>query len=261
MRTGRTALLLFLAVGAVGLMFVGQAFGRSRRSPQSGTPVSCLACRISFGIVGITRAQTMRINVADVSDVPPGPCRQVEMGFFDVHGNFLRRSSQCVSAGQAVSFDLNGASVESSTTRRAIRAAIRLDPPGDSNAVNIVATVEVFDNETGKTSFLVPVAAPSAPGDFSLTVSPNSVGVQSGSQAGFMVDTSTTIPAAQTISLSVSGLPSGASATFAPASIISGSSSSLTVSTGCAVSGTYILTITGTGTTATHVTFATLTIN
>ena len=260
MRTGRT-MLTMLAVGVVSLMIVGQASGRSRSSPQSGAPVSCPACRINFGIAGITRTQTMRINVADLSDVPPGPCRQVEMGFFDVHGNILRRSSQCVSAGQAVSFDLNGASIESSTIRRAIRAAIRLDPPGDSNAVNIVATVEVFDNETGKTAFLVPVSAQSAPGDFSLAVIPNSVSVQSGSQVGFIVDTSTTIPASQTVSLSVSGLPAGASATFSPVSITSGSSSSLTVSTGCAVSGTYILTVTGTGTSATHVTFTTLTIN
>ncbi len=50
----------------------------------------------------------------------------------------------------------------------------------------------------------------------------------------------------RTVDLSVTGLPAGASATFTPASFIGGGVSTLSISAGTAVSGSYPITITGT---------------
>jgi hypothetical protein len=66
----------------------------------------------------------------------------------------------------------------------------------------------------------------------------------------------------QSVSLSASGLPSGATASFSPNPINSGSSSTATISTaGSTPTGTYTITVTGTGTSATHSTTISLTVN
>jgi hypothetical protein len=67
---------------------------------------------------------------------------------------------------------------------------------------------------------------------------------------------------AQTVNLSASGLPSGASATFNPASLSATGTSTMTISTASTTPpGTYSITVTGTGTSATHSTTFALTVN
>ncbi|MEV8503518.1 M4 family metallopeptidase [Actinoplanes sp. NPDC051475] len=96
--------------------------------------------------------------------------------------------------------------------------------------------------------------------DFSISVSPASGSVAAGSSATTTVATATTAGSAQTVALSASGLPSGATATFSPASVTSGSSSTLTIATSASTpSGTYTVTVTGTGS-ATHTATYTLTV-
>lgn len=74
------------------------------------------------------------------------------------------------------------------------------------------------------------------------------------------VNTTTVSGAAQTVALSVSGAPSGVSATLSPTSVQSGQSSTLSVQVGAGTAqGTYTLTVTGTGTTS-HSTTYTLTV-
>lgn len=64
----------------------------------------------------------------------------------------------------------------------------------------------------------------------------------------------------QTLNLSVSGAPTGVTASLSPASVQSGSSSTLSVQVGAGTTpGTYTLTVTGTGTTS-HSTTYTLTV-
>jgi subtilisin-like proprotein convertase family protein len=76
------------------------------------------------------------------------------------------------------------------------------------------------------------------------------------------VSTTTTIGAPQTVALTAGGLPSGATASFSPATITSGGSSTLTISTtGATAPGTYNVTITGTGTVTTQSTTYRLTVN
>jgi hypothetical protein len=98
--------------------------------------------------------------------------------------------------------------------------------------------------------------------DFSISVTPGSGSVTAGSPASATVTTAVVSGAAQTVTLSASGLPSGATASFSPASVTSGGSSTLTIGTSTSTpAGTYPITITGTGTSATHTTGYTLTVN
>ena len=97
--------------------------------------------------------------------------------------------------------------------------------------------------------------------DFSVAVSPTSASVAPGSNATATVSTAVTSGSAQSVSLGASGLPTGATASFSPATINAGSSSTLTIATSSSTpTGTYTVTITGTGTSATHTTTFTLTV-
>ncbi|MGA5298871.1 M4 family metallopeptidase [Nucisporomicrobium flavum] len=88
--------------------------------------------------------------------------------------------------------------------------------------------------------------------DFSLSASPASGSVAAGSSATTTIATATISGSAQSVALSASGLPSGATAAFSPATVTSGSSSTLTISTSASTpAGTYSVTVTGTGS-ATH---------
>jgi hypothetical protein len=66
---------------------------------------------------------------------------------------------------------------------------------------------------------------------------------------------------AESVALSASGLPSGATASFSLTSVTAGSSSTLTIATTTSTpAGTYPITITGTAASATHTTSYTLTV-
>jgi hypothetical protein len=83
---------------------------------------------------------------------------------------------------------------------------------------------------------------------FSMSASASSGSVADGGSTTASVSTKTTGGSAQSVALSVSGLPSGVTASFSPTSVTSGSSSTLTLSVGSSVAaGSYPLTITGTG--------------
>jgi hypothetical protein len=92
-------------------------------------------------------------------------------------------------------------------------------------------------------------AVSSTPGaDFSVAVSPASGSVAAGSPVSATVATQTVSGGPQTVQLSASGLPAGATASFNPASVGTGGSSTLTISTTASVpSGTYPVTVTAAG--------------
>jgi hypothetical protein len=99
------------------------------------------------------------------------------------------------------------------------------------------------------------VTAGAALDDFSISASPSSQTVVQGSSAAYTVNTQVTSGSAQSVSLSVTGLPSGASAGFVPASVNAGGSSTLTVTTTTTTTtGTFALTISGVSSAATHTT-------
>jgi MYXO-CTERM domain-containing protein len=70
-----------------------------------------------------------------------------------------------------------------------------------------------------------------------------------------------TAGAAQSIALTASGLPTGATATFTPASITAGGNAMLTIATAATTApGSYTVTVTGTGAAATHTATVSLTV-
>src|SRR5207245_506168 len=74
------------------------------------------------------------------------------------------------------------------------------------------------------------------------------------------ITTAVTSGSAQTVSLSASGVPAGATASLDPTSVTAGASSTLTLGAGSAPPGTYTITVTGTGASATHSTTVSLTV-
>jgi subtilase family serine protease len=109
---------------------------------------------------------------------------------------------------------------------------------------------------------LVPALAPQNP-DFTVSVAPGSQTVAPGGITTYTVTVGSLAGFNEGVTLSVSGLPTGANGTFNPNSVTGGSSSSvLTVTTtsGTTPAGSYTLTITGTSTTSnkSHTVSATL---
>src|SRR4051812_6797109 len=181
MKNRMTTLMLLAAAVVVCVVLSDQALAQI--TPES---IPCPSCR--FGMVGITRGQTAWLNVVNVSDVqpgacpssddvPPGPCRaQVDLIFFDRLGRTLAHSTETLAPGRAAFLDLNGDTLERLGNRAEIRAVVTPPPePDRSSRTVLVATVEVFNNETGRTTVVVPVtpALTSLPlNDFSITVNP-----------------------------------------------------------------------------------------
>ncbi|MFI9808536.1 carbohydrate binding domain-containing protein [Streptomyces sp. NPDC052301] len=97
--------------------------------------------------------------------------------------------------------------------------------------------------------------------DFSLTLSPATASVDPGGTAAATVRTAVTSGGAQTVGLTVSGAPSGATASLSPSSVTAGGTSTLTVKTGASTApGTYTLTVTGTAGSTRHSSTLTLTV-
>ncbi len=97
--------------------------------------------------------------------------------------------------------------------------------------------------------------------DFSVSVTPASETVTAGNRTSYTATIGAVNGFTGTVALSVSGLPSGASASFSPNPVTGGSgSSSLSVSTGSAAPGTYTLTITASGGGVNHTSSVTLVI-
>jgi hypothetical protein len=103
---------------------------------------------------------------------------------------------------------------------------------------------------------------PTSNPDFAISASPASVSAGQGFATTTTLSTTISNGFNSAISLSASGLPSGASATFSPTSISApgSGSSTLTLNAGTAAAGTYNITVTGTGGGKTHTTPVSFTI-
>ena len=93
--------------------------------------------------------------------------------------------------------------------------------------------------------------------DFSVSLDPTSISVDPGKSGTVTVNTKLTAGQAQNVALSASGLPSGVTASFSPAQVGAGQSSTLTLSaSSSAAPGTSNVTIPGTGSVAHNATEA-----
>src|SRR5581483_11439247 len=98
--------------------------------------------------------------------------------------------------------------------------------------------------------------------DFTISASPSSNTVIVGSGTSYTVNVGATNCFLGTVSLGASGLPTGAGATFNPASISGSGSSAMNVTTSSSTpAGTYTITITGTSGNLTHSATVTLVVN
>lgn len=121
-----------------------------------------------FGLVGLHKVQTARLNVAavgggtpDASELPVCP---FEVGFVDEMGEAFRDASGMpivasgvVAAGQATYLELKAVDAFRETTglRRAFRPAVRvLSAATDEPCVRPVPTLELFDTLTGRGNLL-----------------------------------------------------------------------------------------------------------
>ncbi len=101
--------------------------------------------------------------------------------------------------------------------------------------------------------------APPPPPDFTVGVTPPSVTVAAGHAGSYSVSIGAANGFTGSVSLSASGLPSGATATFSPPSVTTAGSSTLTIATGAATpAGSYTLTVQGTSGSLAHAVSMTL---
>jgi hypothetical protein len=117
-----------------------------------------------FGMVGIAEGQTARINVVNLGNVdpqlPPDPCR-VELQFFDAAGNPIAAGRARVKPGQAASLDYVASFAPADVVTGAVapaRAEIRPAVNTDTGVLptQCRASVEIFDNSTGRTAVFIP---------------------------------------------------------------------------------------------------------
>ena len=130
-------------------------------------------------------------------------------------------------------------------------------------------TVTVTGTGTSATHSTTITLTVVVPSDFSISANPTSLSISQGGSGSSTISTAITSGSAQTVALTASGLPSGATAGFNPSSVTAGSSSTMTINVSSStVTGTYTVTITGTGNAArpigrrapTHSTTITLTV-
>jgi hypothetical protein len=105
------------------------------------------------------------------------------------------------------------------------------------------------------------IASRTVTNDFSVSANPTSLSIAAGSSGTSAISTATVSGNAQTISLRASGLPTGVTATFNPASVSSGASSTLTVTAAAsAAASTFTLTVTGSAASGSHTTTISVTV-
>ncbi|MEU6740053.1 S8 family peptidase [Streptosporangium sandarakinum] len=120
----------------------------------------------------------------------------------------------------------------------------------DKLAVNTAVYNAVTDPGTGSPNRLLNVSNVQPPSqDFAMAVTPGSGTVGIGGTLSATVSTTTTVGGSEPVSLSVTGLPSGATASFSPSTVTSGATSTMGITTTSATPpGTYALTVVGVGT-------------
>ena len=169
MKTKRTLTIatVLVALAALTTLTVLQRTRKVQAQDQQPPPIGD---RVSFGMVGITEGQTVRVNVSNFiapndSSYPPGPSRVV-IRFINSAGRpITNRSGEVIrqavdlQRGESTSFDLNFGELPPGPVRAQFRVVVTEVPPpvGDTNAFppgpTTVQSVEVINNANGRTVF------------------------------------------------------------------------------------------------------------
>jgi hypothetical protein len=162
-------------------------------------------------------------------------------------------STSGLPTGATASFDPNP--IQSGQSSTLTISTTQATPPGSY-------TVTVTGTGTDVTHSTTIALTVNPPDDFSMSADPNSFTLNAGDSGQSAISTTITHGGPQTVTLSISGLPAGASGSFDPNPIQSGDGSTLTISTSQSTpGGTYTLTVTGTGTEVTRTATISLTVN
>ena len=186
-------------------------------------------------------------------------------------------SSQNVIRGSIVSYTVNSTSASNPTIALSVdglpNGAIATFNPTSLNgssagtmtlSTNSSTTTGTYtlkiSGSTGSVSHAINVTlVVSATSDFSLFATPTSQTVVQGSNTSYTVGVTSSGGFGGAVALRISGLPSGASASFSPSSVTSpGSSTMAVISNSTTPSGGYTLTVTGASGSSIHTTTATL---
>ncbi len=179
-------------------------------------------------------------------------------------GRLAGDAAGTMTQGEGSIIDGAGSQTGSSLSRWGDYSNMTVDPVDDCTfwyTTEYIPSNGAFNWKTRIASFKFPGCGGTVSNDFSISANPTTVSVTAGGSGTTTISTAVTSGSAQTVNLSVSGLPAGASAAFNPTSVTSGGSSTLTLNSSTAAAGTYSLTVTGTGTSATHTTSVTFVIN
>ena len=178
-------------------------------------------------------------------------------------GRLVSDAAGTMSQGEGSIIDGPGSQTGSSLSRWGDYSSMSVDPSDDCTfwfTTEYIPSNGAFNWATRIGSFKFASCGGTVSNDFSIAANPTSLTLAPNGGGTSAISTAVTSGSAQTINLSVSGTPAGATASVSPASITAGGSSTLTVNAGTAAAGTYTLTVTGTGTSATHSTSVSLTV-
>lgn len=149
-------------VGRLGLLVAFLTMTMSAQA-QSG---------VAFGLLGMAEGQSLRINALNLgsrSSTPASGC-EVTLRFLDAKGLVLREKVLQLPVGQSASFDLRRAQISDQPGRASVRAVLLFGfagggaPPGpdvrQNFDCNIVPTLELVDDASGRTTLVLTDAKP-----------------------------------------------------------------------------------------------------
>ncbi len=105
------------------------------------------AVEFNFGMIGITRGQTARLSMLNLGREPIN----LSLNFTDSEGRLIKRSFEMVEGGHSIFLDLTPGTVDDVAGRFQIHASIEAAGRGGDAGRQFIPTLEVFDNETGRT--------------------------------------------------------------------------------------------------------------
>lgn len=103
---------------------------------------------IDFGMVGITFGQTVRLNTVNVGNTE---CT-VDLVFLDKNSHVLATFTVTVAPNNAAFNDLNRDQIVGYPESRVQVRAVMLRNPNETSPCKLVPTLEVFNNEDGRTT-------------------------------------------------------------------------------------------------------------
>jgi hypothetical protein len=127
----------------------------------ASTPAWALLPAVHTGMFGVIRGQVARVSLVNLAERGALPI-VVDVQFVDVVGHVFAHDTKTVNPGQADFLDFAFNSFLVDGNRVEIRVVIsEHNPPSDIRAhdpaadKNLVTSIEVFDAETGKTTFIL----------------------------------------------------------------------------------------------------------